>query len=55
VRTSVFCLSFLALIVAVPVMARQSAGVGLRLIVVKTEQEAESLRNRVQGGEALPI
>src|SRR5262249_44466593 len=50
-RTSLLCL-LLALTVTVPMMAQKSASTGLRLIVVKTEDEAKALRSRVQAGEA---
>src|SRR6266566_4692016 len=50
-RRSVLCLPFLALTIAVSVLARQPAGVGLRLIVVKTGEEAADLRSRLQAGE----
>jgi len=50
-RRSVLCVPFLALTIAVSVMAQQSAGVGLRIIVVKTEEEAVGLQSRLQGGE----
>ena len=51
-RRSLLCLPFLALTIAVSVSAPQPAGVGLRLIVVKTEEEAAGLRSRLQAGEA---
>src|SRR6266581_2454573 len=50
-RRSLLCLPFLALTIAVSVLARQPAGVGLRLIVVKTGEEAADLRSRLQAGE----
>ena len=49
---SLLCLLFLTLTVAVSVSAQQPSGVGLRLIVVKTEQDGASLRSRLEAGEA---
>src|SRR5436309_2094371 len=49
-RRVLLCVPFLTLSI-VSVMAQQPAGVGVRLIVVKTEEEGAGLRNRLQAGE----
>jgi tetratricopeptide (TPR) repeat protein len=51
-RRSRLCHLFLTLTIAVSASAQQPAGVGLRLIMVKTEEEAAGLRSRLQAGEA---
>jgi hypothetical protein len=51
-RRSLLWLSFLMLIVAVSLCGQQTAGIGVRLIVVKTEEEAAGLQSRLQAGEA---
>src|SRR5262249_8022921 len=51
-RRSLLCLLFLWLSIVVSYSGQQPTGVGLRLIVVKTEEEAAGLRNRLQAGEA---
>src|SRR5262245_18164743 len=51
-RRSFLCLLFLWLSIVVSLSAQQPAGVGLRVIVVKTEEEVVGLWNRLQAGEA---
>src|SRR5215813_9351565 len=51
-RQSLLCFLFLTLTIALSAAGQQSAGVGVRLIVVKTEEEAAGLRNRLRAGEA---
>src|SRR5215831_7827938 len=50
-RKGALCLLFLVLAIAVSAMAQKPGGVGLRLMAVKTEEEAAGLRSRVQAGE----
>src|SRR5262245_39966791 len=47
-RRSLLQLSFLMLAIAVSLRGQQTAGIGVRLIVVKTEAEAAGLQSRLQ-------
>ena len=51
-RRSLLCLLFLTTTIVASLSAQQQARIGLRLIVVKTEEEAAGLQSRLQAGEA---
>jgi hypothetical protein len=51
-RRNLLWLSFLMLTIAVSLCGQQTAGIGVRLIVVKTEEEAAGLQSRLQSREA---